>query len=127
MQYITEKQINLISRRLNAKHDLKEVDAIHSLAVRGEEIRITPEQAQKGFDWLMNLYKSPSGKERKNNPFGIREMNMLDTGLGHFTYDGHFDAGNAYHEWYTPIYSFVDKEGFSFQYYVAGGSIHLIG
>lgn len=128
MKIITEKEIHLIGRRLNAKRDLKEMAELYQLAEEGqEEVRVTPEQAQKGFDWLFNLYKTPRGIERKNNPFGLREMNMLDTGLGYFTYDGHFDAGNAYVSWYSPIYSFVDKEGFSFQYYVSGGEIKIIG
>lgn len=126
MQTITEQQIGLIGRRLNAKRDLKEVQAIYDLATE-EGIEVTGEKAQKGFEWLWNLYKSPTGKERSNNPYGIREQNMLETGLGHFTYDGHFDAGNAYHSFYVPLYSFVDKEGFSFQYYVSGGEIHIIG
>lgn len=126
MKTITERQIALIGRRLNAKSDLKEVGEIYRQAEE-EGVQVTDEQAQKGFDWLFNLYKTPRGIERKNNPFGIREMNMLDRGLGHFIYNGHFDAGNSYHSWYTPIYSFVDKEGFSFQYYMAAGEIKIIG
>lgn len=128
MQTITEKQISLIGRRLNAKKDLKEVEALY-LAASNEEVFVTPEQAQKGFDWLMNLYKTPTGAIRKNNPFGNREMDALDSGLKAFSYDGHFDAGDAYVSWYAPIYTFYGNNGLTFQYYyyLGGGVINIIG
>ena len=126
MKTITEREIGLIGRRLNTKRDLKELAPHYKEAEEGN-VKVTPEQAQKGYNWLMNEYKTPRGIERKNNPFGIREMNILDTGMKHFTYDGHIDAGNQYHSWYAPLHSFVDKENFSFQYYFAGGKINIIG
>jgi hypothetical protein len=126
MKIITEQQIGLIGRRLNAKRELKEMQKLYSEAVEGN-VKVTNEQAQKGYSWLLDQYKTPRGVERKNNPFGLREMNILDTGLGYFTYDGHYDAGNMNFSFYLPIYTFYDKEGFSFQYYVSGGKINIIG
>lgn len=126
MQTITEKQILLIGRRLNNHKPLKEVEELYNLGEQ-EGVRVTPEQALKGFNWLFNLYKTPRGVERKNNPFGYREMEALDSGLDYFTYDGHFDAGSMYVNWYTPIYTFYGKNGGSFQYYVANGNINIIG
>lgn len=126
MQTITEQQIGLIGRRLNAKKDLKEVAELYKIAEE-EGLQVTDEQAQKGFKWLWNLYKTPTGANRKNSPYGLREENILETGLGSFTYDGHFNAGNAYHDFYVPLYTFNDREGFGFQYYVSGGEIHIIG
>lgn len=126
MKIITEREIKLIARRLNDKRDLKEVDAIYNEA-QEEGVKVTPEQAQKGFNWLWNLYKTPRGIERKNNPYGYRESNTLESGLDYFTYDGHFDAGNQFVSWYTPIYTFHGKDGGSFQYYVARGEINIIG
>lgn len=123
---ITEREIGLIGRRLNAKKPLREVGDMYTTA-QEEGLAVTPEQEQKGFAWLMNLYKTPRGVERKNNPFGYREEEALDSGLDHFTYDGHYNAGNAYTSWYTPMYSFTGKNGQGFQYYVAGGEIHIIG
>ena len=126
MQTITEREILLIGRRLNNKKDLANMQALFDEACE-EGLLVTPEQAQKGFSWLWNLYKSPTGKERKNNPFGYREMEALDSGLDYFTYDGHFDAGNGFVRWHTPIYTFYGKNGGSFQYYVSGGNINIIG
>lgn len=123
---ITEKQINLIKRRLNNKKDLKEVESLY-IEAQEEGLEVTEEQAQKGFNWLMNLYKSPTGKIRKNNPYGYREMEALNAGLKGFTFDGHYNAGNAFIDWYTPIYTYIGKNGSTFQYYVAQGKINIIG
>lgn len=127
MQTITERQIGLIGRRLNNSKDLGEELTKLLEQAQEEGVLVTPEQAQKGFDWLYNLYKTPRGIERKNNPFGYREEEALDSGLDHFTYDGHFDAGNAYVRWHTPLYTYYGKDGGSFQYYVAAGKCNIIG
>jgi hypothetical protein len=127
MQTITERQVLLIGRRLNNQKELgEELQELLSKAEEGE-VKVTKEQAQKDFNWLMNLYKTPRGIERKNNPYGYREMSALDSGLDYFTYDGHFDAGTYGFSWYAPIYTFVGKDGGSFQYYVKGGQIQIIG
>ncbi len=127
MKTITEKQILLIGRRLNNSKELgEELQKLFDLAPE-EGLKVSTEQAQKGFDWLMNLYKTPTGAIRKNNPYGYREMEALDSGLNYFTYDGHFDAGTYGFSWYAPIYSFVGKNGGTFQYYVKNGEIQIIG
>lgn len=124
---ITEQQINLIGRRLNNQKELG--DQLTDLYTEAQEegLTVTDEQAAKGFAWLLNLYKSPTGKVRVSNPYGTREESALDSGLKAFTYDGHFDAGNAYHSWYAPLYTFIGKNGLSFQYYVSAGGIQIIG
>jgi hypothetical protein len=128
MTEITEREILLMKRRLNNKADLKEVQKFNDLLNDGEEIRVTASQAQKGFNWLFNLYKTPRGIQRKNNPFGYREEEALDAGLDYFTFDGFYDAGNQWVTWNTPIYTYYGKgESGSFQYYVAQGKINIIG
>lgn len=127
MQIISERQIRLIGRRLNNDHELGEELADLLAKAEEGEIQVSFSQAQKGFDWLMNLYKTPANKIRKNNPYGYREMEALDSGLDHFTYDGHIDMGMYSSSWFTPIYTFVGKNGSSFQYYVKGGEIQIIG
>lgn len=122
-QVITEREINLIGRRLNNSKPLGELIPLLEEA-ENEGLHITPEQTEKGLSWLLNLWKSPTGKERKNNPFGYREQEVLET-FSHFTYDGHIDAGQ-YNSWYAPIYTVVGKDA-TFQYYVAGGEIKIIG
>lgn len=124
---ITEKQINLIGRRLNNQKELgEELTKLSELAQEGD-LEVEEEQALKGFKWLLNLYKTPRGVIRKNNPYGYREMEALDSGLKGFTYDGHFNAGNYSFSWYAPIYTFIGKNNTSFQYYVRGGEIVIIG
>ena len=111
---------------MNAGRDLAEVAELYYKA-EAEGVEATKEQAQKGYDWLMNLYKTPHGLQRKNNPFVYREEEALDSGIKGFTYDGNFNAGNAYMDWYTPMYTFIGNNGTCFQYYVAGGKIMIIG
>jgi len=57
---ITEQEINLLKRRLNAG------ESIDLQSIYDGEIKITPDQAQKGWDWLKDKYQTPAGKERKN-------------------------------------------------------------
>ena len=67
---ITEQEINLLKNRSNKLNfDVWDYNI--------EDVQVTNEQMQKGFTWLVNLYKSPTGKERKNNPFGYREIEVI--------------------------------------------------
>ena len=117
---ITEKEKQLIQNRLNSgKISYTDFDIMFD----NGEIEVTPEQAQKGFKWLWNQYQTPAGKERKNNPFGYREIEVLETAKkqgAKFTFDGFYDAGNSYRSYNLPLYSFYNESG-SFQYYVSGG------
>ena len=93
---------------------------------------ITPEQSKKGFNWLWNLYKTPGGRERKNNPYGWREIYVLENFDG-FTLEGFHDTSRyGGSPFYVPIYnawSKPDNEGHrrGFEYYVSGGEVHIIG
>ena len=66
--WIEENEILLLKRRRN----------------RGERIQIenpipvSYEQAQKGFAWLWDKYRTPRGAERKNNPFSNPEEKALE-------------------------------------------------
>lgn len=115
---ITEREMLLLKKRANAGE--KEA-AFWS----DETILITPEQTEKGIAWLKDQWKTPKDVERKNNPFGYREEEALET-FQHFTFDGFYNAGNAYHDFYLPTYSVVGKDS-GFQYYVAGGVPVIIG
>lgn len=65
--WINENEILLLKRRRN----------------RGERIQIenpipvSYDQAQKGFAWLWDKYRTPRGAERKNNPFTNPEEKAL--------------------------------------------------
>ena len=69
---ISEKDLNLLKSRLNRKFcNYYDVAPLYNIALNGES-------AAKGVNWLRNLYKLPSGKIRKNNPFGAREISVLE-------------------------------------------------
>lgn len=112
--FITEKELNLLKRRANAKD--KEAANFWPC------VKCTPGQSEKGFLWLKNLYKTPSGKERKNNPFGYREMNIIDNYNGELIeFKGFYDAGRYGFHNYVPVYDLNGME-----YYV-NGEIQIIG
>ena len=120
--FLTENEIKLICRRANAEDTRR--DTLNALD-KFENWKMTAEQAQKGLNWLLNQWRTPRGVERKNNPFGYREQEVLDH-FSYFTFDGRCDAGNTYHSWYAPIYT-VHSKDLSFQYIIKGGIIELIG
>lgn len=114
--FITEKEINLLKRRANAGD--KEAANLWPC------VPVTAEQSLKGYNWLKNLYKTPRGAERKNNPFGYREMQIIDTwdvNKDRATFQGFYDAGRYGCHNYVPCYEFGDME-----YYVCGG-IQIVG
>lgn len=113
---ITEKEVNLLKRRANAGDK--------ESANFWPNVEVTKEQSEKAFKWLYNLYKTPRGVERENNPFGWREMNILDTwnnDTDRATFRGFYDAGRYGFHNYVPLYEFGGME-----YYVCGG-IQIVG
>lgn len=116
---ITEKEINLIMRRLNAG------EKIDLSAIWDGEIEVTEEQTAKGLDWLKNLWKTPTGKERSNNPFGYREMDVLEDPRAKIFFRGEYNAGRSV-SYFIPIY-LVCGGSTSFEYYVTDGQISIIG
>jgi len=121
---ITEKEINLIKLRMNnGKVDEETQEAIDYIWDNSPQL--TPDQNKKGIDYLRNLWKSPTGKERTNNPFGYREQDTLET-FEYFELRGFYDAGNYHHKFYVPLYTCVGKDS-NFEYYISGGSINIVG
>jgi hypothetical protein len=121
---ITEKEINLIKLRMNNdKVDNFTQEAIDFIWDNSPQL--TSDQNKKGIDYLRNLWKSPTGKERTNNPFGYREQDALET-FEYFELRGFYDAGNRYRKFYVPLYTCVGAET-SFEYYISGGGINIVG
>lgn len=115
---ITEREILLLKRRANNGDS----DAANFYPGSDRIIEVTDEQSEKGFKWLYNLYKTPKGKERKNNPFGYREMDILDNYNGErFTFVGFYDAGNRFNSYYIPIYELNGME------YYYNGELNIVG
>lgn len=123
---ITEKQVNLIKNRLNAgKKDAELEDIVQYIWDNAPDL--TPDQNKKGHEFLMSLWKSPTGKERVNNPFGYREQEALEQ-FDHFSLAGFHDAsryGQA--PYYIPLYDVWMKDGeYGFQYYY-NGEVSIVG
>lgn len=113
--WIEENEILLLKRRRN----------------RGERIQIenpipvSYDQAQKGFAWLWDKYRTPRGAERKNNPFTDREMEALEWAKengARFTFNGFYGTGNNWHE---PIYELITPIC-DIQYIVSLGQIQRV-
>ena len=117
---ISEQMINLLKRRLNSgeKIDLQ--------YIWDNDIELERSQVKKAEKWLLNQWKTPAGKERLNNPFGYREQDVLET-LETMYLRGFYDSARyGQTSWFVPIYIVSGKET-SFEYYVNGGKIEIIG
>lgn len=115
---ISEKHILLLKNRMNRG------EKIDLSVIYDNEILLTDEQTEKGKKFLLNLFKSPLGKIRKNNPFGYREQEVLEN-LEGFTLKGFYNAGNRYIDNYIPLYEVFGK-GVTFEYYY-NGQINIVG
>lgn len=123
-------QLNYLFKTMNNGAP-EQVEQLQNLLNNSEGIALAPEQVQKGFDWLKNLWVSPTGKERKNNPFGYREQDALGN-PGTIELSGYYNAGNRYRDFFVPLYDVSGKSKtgesfYGFQYYVSGGEIHIVG
>ena len=117
--FVSERQINLLKRRLNDDkicfedyNDLIDFD-------------ISEEQNKKGIDFLMKHNFKSNGEQRKNCKLGYREEEILKE-FKRFTFDGFYPTGNGYINQFQPIYS-VCSEDNSFQYYYNGGEMQIVG
>lgn len=113
--WINENEILLLKRRRN----------------RGERIQlenpipVSYEQAQKGFAWLWDKYRTPRGAERKNNPFSNSKEKALEWAKMHgarFTFNGFYGTGNNRQE---PIYELITPIC-DIQYIVSLGQIQRV-
>lgn len=115
--YITEREVLLLKHRF--ERGIKEANI-------EDIIRISEEQKLKGLKWLRNLYKTPKGKERKNNPFGYREQRILDAPDRQIKcYITGFHNIGVYMNFYVPIYRY-EHDGYHFDYYVSCGKCIII-
>lgn len=119
--HIEERQI--IDMRSYMNRDKEAARAIFD--VWEDELTISTSQQQKGYDFLMNQWKTPTGAERKNNPFGYREQTILEN-FSDFTLKSLYNAGNSYVDNYLPLYSCNSKDGNGFEYYY-NGEVNIVG
>ena len=115
---ILESEISILNRRKNAGAKFDESFSWDN------KIRYTPEQNKKGIDFLINQWKTPSGSERKNNPFGYREETILEN-FTHFEFIGFYDNGRYGFASYIPLYRCCSNDN-SFEYYY-NGEVQIVG
>ncbi len=122
-----QAQQNLIFKILNgADSNIKEEVKDFFRNSEFEGFELAEDQIQKGYDWLKNLWVTPAGAERKNNPYGYREQDALEN-FSHITLKGYYDAGNYSHSYYVPLYDVHTKDGYGFEYHMVNGTISIVG
>lgn len=122
---ISEKDINLIKNRMNNdKMDAETTELVQWIWDNTPEL--TAEQNERALSFLKNLWKSPRGKERTNNPFGYREQEALEK-FKRFDLAGFHDISRyGGRKFYVPLYDVIGEDGSSFQYYY-DGKVHIVG
>jgi hypothetical protein len=117
--FITEKQINLLKRRLNdGKIDFKDFEDLI-------DFDLSEEQNKKGIEFLIRHNFKTNGDLRNKSKLGFREVEILEN-FERFTFDGFYPVGNQHFKQFQPIYSVCSKDN-SFQYYFNGGEMFIIG
>ena len=116
--FITEKEINLLKKRINSGEE------IDMTPVYNSEIILDNSQSAKPLSFLINLWKTKKGNERKSNPFGYREKSVLEN-FSKFIFKGFYNVG-IYNNFYVPIYQCCSEKG-SFEYYYWRGEINITG
>ena len=107
---ITEREVNLVKRRMNNYGDV----LIKRKVFANGPLKLTPEQNKKGIDWLLNLYKTPTGRIRKNNPFNKKQAAILENFKEHKLIS-YRDMGTFFMNWY-PVYRIYSTHWRYFDY-----------
>lgn len=119
---ITENELIALNSFYNKSSENK--DFVNDLMYNNghEELTLTSEQNKKGYDFLMSLRFTPTGKDRLNSPYGYREEDILDN-FSHFTFCGFYTERGHF---YIRMYNCYSKDGNCFQYYY-NGKMNIIG
>jgi hypothetical protein len=112
-----------------------------------DEYKITQEHTDKGLEYLYRVTFKPSKLAeqkrrfkkdgildealRSNCPLGYREAIIL-LNFHHFTFTGFYDATNIYqrevgYRTLYPLWKTYSKNGDSFEYYIEGGKMNIVG
>jgi len=154
-EVLTYSQILNIKRRLTGYSNLTgkhrdEAKEAYEKYMR-EEYQITSEHTEKGLEYLYRVSFKPSifgsleeaqeyfikhndyldNAVRKTCPLGYREVLIL-LNFDHFTFTGFYDDSTYYmsqagYKSLYPLWTCYDKDGDSFEYYIAAGAMHIVG
>ncbi len=108
------QEVKLLFKRVNAKR----VDFPQEIW----DNPVTIEDPKQGIEFLIKQWKTPQGKERKNNPFGYREENVLEN-FEYLELAGYYEQRNGYK---IPLYNVIGRES-SFTYYYDFTGLNIIG
>ena len=121
----SKKQQDHFFKVLNGRNEeAKEI--VRTAFSKHSEIKLSDEQQKQGYKWLLNLWLTPSGKERKNNPFDYREQNIIDN-FDYATLASWHCPVASYFAYYYPVYRIYDTEGNYFEYACIGFNIKILG
>jgi hypothetical protein len=101
---ITEQQISLLKRRKN-RGEVIDVEYLIDNTEDGCGIPVTYEQGLKGLKWLQKWSRSRKYPFADTLKSVVAEFTAAD-----FTFNGFYDAGNAFRSWYMPIYQIGNLE-----------------
>lgn len=118
---ITESEIGLIIRRLNS-NEISFTNIKPLFEKFDWSIPLTNEQEKKAIKWLTSLYKTPSGKDKRNSPLGYREMDIIEKVEKVVL----ADLNSPRKGYYVPLYR-VESSDRTMEYYVSGGEISIVG
>lgn len=92
----------------------------------GEGLPVGAAQARQCKAWLMNLWKSPTGRERISNPFGYREEEAMEN-FEAVRWVGDYRP-NYSSDCRAPLFRVITTGGeWGFLYYMQGGKIEIVG
>lgn len=123
---ISHAQQNYLFKILNNGTPEQKQQIAEIFSENEEGFILSDDNVEQGKTWLLNLWKTPSGTERKNNPYGYREQEAL-TNFDTIRLASYYDAGNYNFSYQIPVYDVYATDGSGFQYIVKGGQISIIG
>lgn len=82
----------------------------------GDGIPVGYEQTEQCRVWLLEQYKTESGRVRKHNPFSQREIDILENFKSvYWTGTRRVNQNNSYR---VGVYTVYDRQGNGFEYYI---------
>ncbi len=123
---IQKSELIALCSFMNNKATKEERQLINeTLANKEDGTLLGEEQNKQGYAYLWNQWLTPTGIERKNNPFGMREQEILEN-FQYFTLKELYNGGNYNIDHYIPLYECHGK-GNSFEYHMNKGIINIVG
>lgn len=120
---ISESELTSLKTHVNSSKPAYAVkQEILDLVYNG--INLSKEQQQKGIDWLIKQYKTPTGKLKETHPYGTREISILENWKE--VYLSGLENLSLFGTNYQPVFAVKDKYNNRFEYSLSGGKLNII-